>query len=59
MVAGDNEYGLSGLGKIQTHKIAKSISNIKFDGVYTSDLKRLNIRNYKILIIFFKISIYI
>ena len=43
-MSGTNEFGLSGLGKVQSKKIGEEISGIRFDHIYCSDLKRYNKR---------------
>ncbi|CAD8085155.1 unnamed protein product [Paramecium sonneborni] len=48
IVSGMNEYGLSGLGKVQSKNIGKKLSAIKFDQVYSSDFKRC-IESYEII----------
>ncbi|CAD8214987.1 unnamed protein product [Paramecium octaurelia] len=48
IVSGMNEYGLSGLGKVQSKNIGRKLSSIRFDYVYSSDFKRC-IESYELI----------
>ncbi|CAD8145276.1 unnamed protein product [Paramecium octaurelia] len=40
IVSGKNEFGLSGLGVVQSKRVGNLLHSVKFDQVYTSDYKR-------------------